>query len=166
MNYATVFEVGSNPVTQQTGVIYTLAAMAGVLAILSVLRFWKGKKYSTKTFGVVGAAAGLFSLLMVATVVTRDGYDNKILELPVHVIEGVVEDFNAMSYAGHGVESLSVAGVRFEYSDYVINGGYNKTVSHGGELVPGAYARVTYVERENGDRVITKVEIREPEPAE
>lgn len=166
MNYATVFEVGSNPVTQQTGVIYTLAAMAGVLAILSALRFWKGKNYSTKTSGVVGAAAGLFSLLMVAAVVTKDDYDIRIAELPARVTEGVVEDFNAMPYAGHGVESLTVAGVRFEYSDYVINGGYNKTVSHGGELVPGVYARVTYVERENGDRVITKVEIREPEPAE
>lgn len=61
------------------------------------------------------------------------------------VVEGVVENFHPMPEAGHEMESFSVNGVRFEYSDYVVTPGFNNTVSHGGPISAGLPVRVTYI---------------------
>ncbi|MGD0141953.1 MAG: hypothetical protein ABSC92_02220, partial [Rhizomicrobium sp.] len=45
-------------------------------------------------------------------------------------VEGPVEDFVPMPYTGHAMESFSVSGERFNYSDYVITDGFNNTASH------------------------------------
>ncbi len=39
------------------------------------------------------------------------------------VVEGLVENFDPMPSSGHKMESFSVNGVRFEYSDFVVTPG-------------------------------------------
>lgn len=63
----------------------------------------------------------------------------------VETVEGRVEAFVPMPYSGHAMESFSVGGVRFEYSDYVTTAGFNNTASHGGPIAPGQVVRIAYV---------------------
>jgi len=62
------------------------------------------------------------------------------------VVEGRVQDFQPMPYEGHGArEHFCVAEACFEYSDYMVDGGFNNTASHGGPIREGLPVRVTYV---------------------
>jgi hypothetical protein len=74
------------------------------------------------------------------------------------VVEGPVEQFVPMPYAGHAVESFSVAGVPFEYSDYMITDGFNNTSSHGGPINGNSYVRICYDPLGNA---ILRLEIRD-----
>lgn len=58
------------------------------------------------------------------------------------VIEGKVENFIPMPKAGHSNESFTVAGHKFEYSDYEITAGFNKTKAHEGPIRSGTYVRI------------------------
>ncbi len=75
-----------------------------------------------------------------------------------HVIEGTVQDFVPMPYGGHQHERFSVNRVRFEYSDYSVNGGFNHTTSHGGPIHAGLPVRIHYRDSSNGP-VIVKLEV-------
>jgi hypothetical protein len=72
------------------------------------------------------------------------------------VVEGAVTDFKPMPATGHAMERFCVSGACFEYSDYVVTGGFNNTSSHGGPIHEGLRVRVTYV-----DNAIVKLEIAE-----
>jgi hypothetical protein len=63
----------------------------------------------------------------------------------VHVVEGVVTNFKPMPVTGHAMERFCVSEACFEYSDYVITGGFNNTSSHGGSIREGLPVRVTFV---------------------
>ena len=52
------------------------------------------------------------------------------------------------------MERFCVSGTCFEYSDYVVTGGFNNTSSHGGPIRAGLPVRVSHV----GDRIV-KLEI-------
>lgn len=64
----------------------------------------------------------------------------------VHVVEGVVTEFKPMPYSGRAKEKFCVSNTCFEYSDYIVVGGFNNTASHGGPIKEGLHVRVTYVE--------------------
>jgi hypothetical protein len=66
------------------------------------------------------------------------------------VIEGLVENFVPMPYAGHSYESFTVSGHKFEYSDYHKTGAFNNTKSHGGPIRQGIYVRITAL----GNRIV------------
>ena len=57
-----------------------------------------------------------------------------VVEGRCNSVEGPVEHFVPMPYAGHAQESFSVAGVPFRYSDFIITDGFNNTSSHGGPI--------------------------------
>jgi hypothetical protein len=57
-------------------------------------------------------------------------------------VEGTVENFVPMPYSGHAMESFSVNGVPFNYSDNVVKAGFNNTASHGGPIRQGLYVRI------------------------
>jgi DNA-directed RNA polymerase subunit RPC12/RpoP len=59
-------------------------------------------------------------------------------------VEGEVQDFVPMPYAGHADESFTVKGVHFSYSDYGITPGFNNSASHGGPIRQGLYVRIWY----------------------
>jgi len=61
------------------------------------------------------------------------------------IIEGVVSNFKPMPVTGHAMERFCITDICFEYSDYVITGGFNNTSSHGGPIREGLPVRVTYV---------------------
>jgi len=74
-------------------------------------------------------------------------------------VTGVVTNFVPMPYAGHSMESFQVSGVLFEFSDYVITGGFNQTASHGGPIRPGLPVRICYVRRSTSDsNIIIRLE--------
>jgi energy-coupling factor transporter transmembrane protein EcfT len=73
------------------------------------------------------------------------------------IVEGPVEHFVPMPYGGHASESVSVHGVPFKYSDFMITGGFNNTASHGGPLTPDSYVRICY---DPSNNVILRLEIR------
>lgn len=75
-----------------------------------------------------------------------------------HVVEGAVENFDPMPYDGHKVESFTVKGLRFAYSDYSETGGFNHTRSHGGPIGPDSKVRLSFVQR-GRHNVIVKVEL-------
>jgi hypothetical protein len=64
------------------------------------------------------------------------------------VVEGVVTDFAPMPYTGHAMESFTVNGTRFEYSDYVLTAGFNNTSSHGGPVKEGLPVKIWHVNGE------------------
>ena len=76
------------------------------------------------------------------------------------VVEGRVENFHPMPYTGHDLERFDVSGVHFEYSDYVITSGFNKTSSHGGPVHSDVYVRIHYISRQDGN-LILRLEVRE-----
>jgi hypothetical protein len=72
--------------------------------------------------------------------------------------EGFVENFVPMPSDGHGVESFSVSGVRFAYSDYRKTGGFNNTSTRGGPIRDNSYVRICFDPPGN---VILRLEIRD-----
>ena len=60
------------------------------------------------------------------------------------ILEGPVSNFVPMPYAGHAMESFTVGGRRFSYSDYVVTAGFHNTASHGGPIREGLYVRIAY----------------------
>ena len=57
-------------------------------------------------------------------------------------LEGRVDHFHPMPYAGHDEETFDVNGVKFWYSDYIITAGFNNTASHGGPIRQGLPVRI------------------------
>jgi hypothetical protein len=71
------------------------------------------------------------------------------------IAEGVVTDFIPMPVTGHAMESFTVNGVKFRYSDYIITAGFNNTASHGGPIREGLRVRIWHL---NGE--ILRLDIR------
>src|ERR1700722_16580628 len=74
------------------------------------------------------------------------------------IVEGPVEHFVPMPWAGHPVESFSVSGVLFSYSDFNVTDGFNNTSSHGGPINRDSYVRICY---DPAGNVILRLEIRD-----
>jgi hypothetical protein len=70
------------------------------------------------------------------------------------VVEGTVTEFKPMPVTGHAMEKFCVSDTCFEYSDYIVTGGFNNTSSHGGPIRAGLQVRVTYV-----DNTIVRLEV-------
>ena len=61
------------------------------------------------------------------------------------VVEGIVENFDPMPQSGHKMESFTIKGVRFEYSDFVVTPGFNNATSLGGPIKEGLPVRISYI---------------------
>jgi hypothetical protein len=73
-------------------------------------------------------------------------------------VEGPVEHFVPMPYAGHAQESFSVDGAPFRYSDFNVTDGFNNTSSHGGPINGDSHVRICY---DPSDGAILRLEIRD-----
>jgi len=73
------------------------------------------------------------------------------------IVEGRVQNFVPMPYAGHASESFSVSGVSFRYSDFNVTDAFNNTASHGGPINANSYVRICYDPQDNA---ILRLEIR------
>lgn len=72
---------------------------------------------------------------------------NAMLNKQYNVVEGIVENFDPMPPSGHQMESFTVNNVKFEYSDYSVNVGFNNAKSHGGPIDEGKYVKIYYYQR-------------------
>lgn len=61
------------------------------------------------------------------------------------LVEGVVSHFVPWPHGPHKMERFCVASTCFEYSDHVINGGFNRTSAEGGPIREGLRVRVMHV---------------------
>jgi hypothetical protein len=62
-----------------------------------------------------------------------------------NIVEGLVTNFVPMPVTGHAMESFCVKAVCFNYSDFAVTAGFNRTSSHGGPIREGLPVRVTYL---------------------
>jgi len=91
----------------------------------------------------------IFSLLWTTIVFTATfseylSVTSDLREGRYSIVEGPVEDFVPMPFAGHPMESFTVGGHRFSYSDYLGTSGFHNTASHGGPIRQGLYVRISY----------------------
>lgn len=100
----------------------------------------------------IGAGVGVFSQHFRAQRMLENG--------EAQLVEGRVEDF---AFTGKD-ERFVVGGVRFDYSDYRINAGFNNTSGRGGPMRAGLMARIHYI-RAREQALILKLEIKEPDAA-
>ena len=75
-------------------------------------------------------------------------------------VEGYVEFFSPMPYAGHAYESFVIDGVAFYYSDFSSTVGYHNARSHGGVITGnGQYLRIGYIPGDDAkDNIIVSIE--------
>ena len=75
-------------------------------------------------------------------------------------VEGYVEFFSPMPYAGHAYESFVIDGVAFYYSDFSSTVGYHNARSHGGVITGnGQYLRIGYIPGDGAkDNIIVSIE--------
>ena len=113
------------------------------------LRFKKGVAICCLGFCVIWTSVAFFT--------TYSQYRSLITALErgaYQTAQGVVTDFVPMDNSGHSYESFTVDGKTFEYSDYVVTAGFNRTQSQGGPIRDGLKVRITYV-----DNVIIRLEV-------
>jgi hypothetical protein len=80
----------------------------------------------------------------------------------VEVVQGYVDDFHPMSPRGGEYETFRIHNVKFHYSDFESNPGFNQTSSHGGPIRQGLPVRITYINDLDGGlegNIIVKLEI-------
>lgn len=61
-----------------------------------------------------------------------------------NIVEGTVENFDPMPASGHKLESFTVKGVKFEYSDFRVTPGFNNARSRGGPIIEGLPVKISY----------------------
>jgi len=77
----------------------------------------------------------------------RDALIESYVEGDYEIVEGLVSEFSPMSWGGgDSVESFYVDGVRFEYSEFGITGGYRRTQPYGGQIRNDKYVVIWHVE--------------------
>ncbi len=84
------------------------------------------------------------SIVGVSTITTSSQYLERLHTGNYATVEGIVEDFKPMPYAGHALEQFTVAGIPFAYSDYSITGAFNTTRSNGGPVTEGIQVKIYY----------------------
>ena len=75
------------------------------------------------------------------------------------ILEGRVTNFRPMPWSGHPMESFSVCGVTFSYSDFIETGSFNNATSHGGPIREGLWVRISLV-----GNSIARLEIARSDP--
>ena len=100
-------------------------------------------------------------------IINRDAYSklqDKYNSQKYFVAEGVVQVLHEQNYWGHDQSDIiRVGNTEFEIDAYSGGWSYGKTISHGGALSEGTYARIFYVESPFGNVVknfILRVDIR------
>jgi hypothetical protein len=158
MEYRVVFDVVQAGYKDWTPGLVPLVMM-GVGA-------WMVRRYARVPMKGIGIFARVFPLVFLgfATLLavavfgsalwTYWSLRSAVLSGKVSRVEGVVSDFKPMPYGGHAMEHFCVGEACFEYSDFVLTGGFNNTSSHGGPIREGVRVRVTHV-----DGTIVRLEV-------
>jgi hypothetical protein len=164
MAFRTVFDAAEQGYSASGFVYIGLTLMA--LGALMVFRPALMQRLLPR--GAQGRARVIFSRLylgfacawtlaaFVATYTDHRNAQTALADGRYEIVEGTVQDFVPMPYEGHALESFSVNGRRFSYSDYVASAGFRQTTAHGGPIREGLRVRVTHA-----GNVILRLEVAE-----
>ncbi len=166
-SFTTIFEISGDVNGIRTESFFRIAIGVGALAsgAIGLFRCLTKKERSRKDWigPIFLTVWGLLWLAFhVPVFVSIESAKNGLLARyhgnQFDVVEGVVEVKHQQPASGHSKGDVVVVGGReFEVNFFTVSPSYTKTISHGGALKPGAYARLSYV-----DGTILKVEIRTP----
>ena len=142
MNYQVVYDAS------QTGIDWPVIVMAtGLLAVAIIL--WKDRGSGTGQVSPWFAAIVLiFALIFSPCVIIGKVNEYITAQTRLHanqtaVVEGRVENFNPGVYP-NVLESFTVNGVRFEYSEFARTPGFHHTSIYGGPMKAGLQVRIHY----------------------
>ena len=161
MTYSTIFTVSAAGIAVPWGPY--VGGGVGLAGALYVLLCGVRVKLTTRLAICLAAAVIMSFASHWASVRTETLNRIELAQGPMETVEGRVEEFKAMPYAGHDVERFRVGGEFFSYSDYVETGGFNNTSSHGGPIREGIPVRIGFVRRQN-DNVIVRLEVGAAQP--
>lgn len=165
MDYKTVFEITEKGL-EMFFFMPLLFVFVGIGISWFNIKFNKStspKKKFTIVFGFIFSGFALLMVLLTlpSTISTRTKTNRIFENKEYQVVEGVIDNFHPMPQSGHDMESFTVNGVYFKYSDYVIHYGFNNTASHGGPLKSnGQQVRLSYITIDNENRIL-KIELKQ-----
>jgi hypothetical protein len=149
MHYVTVFDAASDPLRHWWFPALGLSFALVGAAMIFIPRFQRFRGVGGRGIAGLGALLLLSSILWTSLASLGMISVNRTAQREVKsgvctVVEGAVTDFHPMPEGGHPPENFRVNGVRFEYSDFMITGGFNNTASHGGPIRGGLPVRICY----------------------
>jgi hypothetical protein len=165
MEYKTVFEL-TDKVIDPITLLPLLFVVVGVAVAWFNIKYNKStspKRMFTIIFGFAFSGFALIGTLFIfpREILIRNKTKEMIENKEYRVVEGKIENFHPMPRSGHEVESFDVNCVHFEYSDYMLQYGFNNTASHGGPLKQnGQEVRLAYITR-NGHNRIIRIELKQ-----
>ena len=167
MNYELVYDAANQNLVEwdfiSTGILFSI--IGAILVFSPRIRLFLARRASKKFSLIFSWSIFGFALLWTLLASSATFFDNKeskiiSIENTCISIEGVVDNFNPMPYEGHQLETFEVEGVKFGYSDFVLNGGFNNTASHGGPISDGLRVKICYLHRKRTQsNVIVRLEI-------
>jgi len=138
-----LYEVGFQ---METGALVLIILMIGFPLILKVK--WRALTVPLKIFFSMACAFMLFLCLFVF----KFQYDMYCTVMDAYktgqyqIVEGHVENFDALERNERGHESFEINGVTFSYSDSTIITGYHNTRENGGVIIgDGQYLKIGYI---------------------
>ena len=144
-SYKIVFEVAQN----QSPDVTSALTVGGMLLIAGLIPF------TIKTFSprpvLIGIQITLLALgafLIAGPTITKlrfREFVNAYRTGRCDVVEGVVENFKPMPPSYHGLESFTIGGKRFEYSDFRNTPGFHHSRLAGGPICAGLVVRIYYL---------------------
>lgn len=164
MDYKTVFEITEKGLDMFffMPILFILIGIGISLFNIKYNKSTSSKKQFTIVFGFIFSGFALLFLLatLPRELSTRKETKRIFEKKEYNVVEGQIENFHPMPHSGHDMESFTVNGVYFEYSDFVVHYGFNNTASHGGPIKRnGQQVRLSYITK-NGDNRILKIELK------
>lgn len=151
MAYQTVFDISAAGYKSWSfpafGLIFIAAGIVLVLNRKMLPGWWRGHPRASNAFAFFFLGFAVLWIIVSFGATYRDyrGLTSAVENGTAKVVEGPVTNFKPMPVTGHAMERFCVKDDCFEYSDYVITGGFNNTSSHGGPIREGLPVRVTYV---------------------
>ncbi len=149
MAYELIFDVRSD------GVRYWFIPAAGLafVALALVRVMWRrghpytgdGRWRRVEPYVALGFAVLVTGICSVSMLRERGQLADAMETGRYVTVEGVVSRFVPMPEDGHPSESFEVAGRRYEYSDYRVTAGLNRTQAFGGQIREGLRVRLADV---------------------
>ncbi len=103
----------------------------------------------------------IIALVKIPQIISNDRDFRKMIESKnYNIVEGETENFSPMPKGKNGNEGFTVNGISFEYCDYIMRKGFNKTSINNGLITKnGQKVRISYYTLDN-ENLILKIEIK------